>query len=823
MQKLRDSPIDWKTGSLGESTQKRHLPVSTQYFMEHLLCLEHQELQKIKSRCEEEKLYVDGAGWPSLHARMADDDENGSALLHVAAAIISFIDAQKRTFNPIWVDSSEADGSVHSCGYGLLWGMEEIGKLEKDTGKSEAEDKKNAAAWWLRAHTVVVSTPDQPGDPSEDSIQFLLVVRTLRNILLSQPNRRFVFGLLLCGTALYVLLADRTSIFYSETPINIHEDPLSFIHAVAALSLLSPEKLGYDPTMKIWVPGKEPLHIWDEALHLEDLEACRYNIHWVIEMPVPGGRRAQFITLCVLYLQRASMQMSIVWAVVNKEDMMLKDHKNKIYVLKQCLSPSRNLVNVYSKNELSDDLFYSTEDVEAITADEIANLNSTAGVIPLPRYYDSRITPPAAAGHDSPLDLNVLGKKRKRSANDEGPELVPPSTGCNSASPRHWIQRRTLLKKLGWPLIRAATLTEYVRTIKDAVQDHRRLYRNGVLHRDVSQGNILIFPTTSNVRETKGGLIDLDNSKLADETIKPLLFRETRTEKAPRDSLAKPNLEAAFQAACIELEPDFLDIFLKLMRNDSLKGYSAEWWAGLACSMKNILGVEKISSADLGFHTNETVQLPNFRDQDARLRGNRSVATIPFASSEVLTPSQPIFSTDAFCSHDAVHDLESFLWVMTEHCLLRSGPGGELRPEFNPLSRHNFLSTGDQALRSLYESFFGSSTSAEVISRNKRTTFRSEHDYENCLLPYVHPYFEPLKPYLRRLFMLVRTAHRFGLDDIYTPFLRVLSQAEETFLDLQLPITPASENEFLRRENHLKALQSFKDDHHDVDELDLLI
>lgn len=61
-------------------------------------------------------------------------------------------------------------------------------------------------------------------------------------------------------------------------------------------------------------------------------------------------------------------------------------------------------------------------------------------------------------------------KKRKRSANDEGPERVAPSPGCNTAPPRHWIQRRTLLKKLGWPLVRAATLAEFVSTIKDAVQ-----------------------------------------------------------------------------------------------------------------------------------------------------------------------------------------------------------------------------------------------------------------------------------------------------------------------------------------------------------------
>ena len=186
----------------------------------------------------------------------------------------------------------------------------------------------------------------------------------------------------------------------------------------------------------------------------------------------------------------------------------------------------------------------------------------------------------------------------------------------------------------------------------------------------------------------------------------------------------------------------------------------------------------------------------------------------------MLNPERPLFSSDAPCSQDAVHELEGFLWVMTEHCLLRSGPGGEFRPELNPLSGHSFQSKEDRKLWYLYEALFGSPLT-EVISGNKCIMLRSEHDYENCLLPNIHSYFEPLKPYLRRLFMLVRTAHCFGLDDIYTPFLRVLGQAEETLLKLQLPVTPASEKEFIRREKNLKVLQSFKDDHYDIDELDL--
>jgi len=139
---LGESPIDWKAW-LGEPTTKRHLPVSTKYIMDHLLFLEEGVLQKIKSRCEEEKLYVEGTGWPSLHAQMADDnDENGNALLGVVAGIINLIDVQERTFNPVWGDSSKSDGNAHHSGYGLLWSMEEALKLEVDAGGDRTEEEK---------------------------------------------------------------------------------------------------------------------------------------------------------------------------------------------------------------------------------------------------------------------------------------------------------------------------------------------------------------------------------------------------------------------------------------------------------------------------------------------------------------------------------------------------------------------------------------------------------------------------------------------------------------------------------------------------------
>jgi len=126
--------------------------------------------------------------------------------------------------------------------------------------------------------------------------------------------------------------------------------------------------------------------------------------------------------------------------------------------------------------------------------------------------------------------------------------------------------------------------------------DHQKWYLNGILHRDVSQGNILIFPTAANVRETKGGLIDLDNAKIADSYIQPIIFRESdaswNTEK--RISRNRRNLKEEFEDMGIEVGPDVLLVFEKLMGHESMEHHSASSWVKFSRSMMDILGVEKV-------------------------------------------------------------------------------------------------------------------------------------------------------------------------------------------------------------------------------------
>ena len=63
-------------------------------------------------------------------------------------------------------------------------------------------------------------------------------------------------------------------------------------------------------------------------------------------------------------------------------------------------------------------------------------------------------------------------------------------------------------------------------------------------------------------------------------------------------------------------------------------------------------------------------------------------ATYAFASSEILTQER-IFSLSETplkktITHDAIHNMEAFFWVMTYICITQQGPGGDRRDNLKP-------------------------------------------------------------------------------------------------------------------------------------------
>ena len=132
--------------------------------------------------------------------------------------------------------------------------------------------------------------------------------------------------------------------------------------------------------------------------------------------------------------------------------------------------------------------------------------------------------------------------------------------------------------------------------------------------------------------------------------------------------------------------------------------------------------------------------------------------------------------------HDAVHDIESFLWVLVEICLTLKGPG-ELRDEFAddpdgdpeeiPEPGHGDYER-TKHLRTVVWHLF-KSNQVGCLYKYKRRLFREPEFFETDVLQNFHPNFDVLKPLVTEWFSLLRIAHRYRLYEYHTVHDRVLA------------------------------------------------
>jgi len=107
---------------------------------------------------------------------------------------------------------------------------------------------------------------------------------------------------------------------------NVAQEPKKFIQVIASLSLLRPEQLGWDPTMRLYLPSRKNkfVHSYDPSIQIEDYGDTAYKTSWAIKMPSPDGKsRDTFITVRALSVVRAEVMCgrgTVVWQAVRDGD-----------------------------------------------------------------------------------------------------------------------------------------------------------------------------------------------------------------------------------------------------------------------------------------------------------------------------------------------------------------------------------------------------------------------------------------------------------------------------------------------------------------------
>jgi hypothetical protein len=151
--------------------------------------------------------------------------------------------------------------------------------------------------------------------------------------------------------------------------------------------------------------------------------------------------------------------------------------------------------------------------------------------------------------------------------------------------------------------------------------------------------------------------------------------------------------------------------------------------------------------------------------------------TPPYTSGEILI-AERYFDHEDIVFHDAVHDLESFFWVLNHICVTRKGPGGVRREELEEKNQGNEDYNG--LLRVV---FFLFDSETKTMASNKREIFKHHDEFEKFVLDNFHAYFLPLQDVVREWYHLLILAHKFHAYEyvnIHDMVLEILDRALES-------------------------------------------
>jgi hypothetical protein len=176
-------------------------------------------------------------------------------------------------------------------------------------------------------------------------------------------------------------------------------------------------------------------------------------------------------------------------------------------------------------------------------------------------------------------------------------------------------------------------------------------------------------------------------------------------------------------------------------------------------------------------------------------------------SAEVMTAefhSETFLQPDALFFHDAVHDMESILWVLVNLCLTLKGPGTRMiRDELLP--DQDVDVPRDETLEALVYELFDSEIDSILLE--KKQALLKKPKLMDSVVEKFHPYFEALKPMVLQWWHTLVLAYRFRAYEYIHIHSHIIDILEETIERLkQIKATPedlaAIQKETERRQKH---------------------
>ncbi|KAF5366921.1 hypothetical protein D9615_010678 [Tricholomella constricta] len=656
----------------------------------------------------------------------------------------------------------------------------------------------------------------------------------MRQMLEEQPDRRFVIGLAICFDEMIILLSDRSGILATSAPININKEPLSFIRVIAGLRCMTPEQLGWDTGMKLYKPldgeryDLQCSYAADEELKKKD----RYHRHWVFDVVVEGSTR-QYLSVRVLSalgLGEMCGRATIVYEVIEFEK---RFKPTETFALKRYWRPLGNdesgEVNAANTKEAStypsEGQIYEILNQGHIIAQhditvsaEVDNTFTTIrhGLVP-------KVTQ-VAPGHVLPPAEDVLRENSEDAENFLHLTLTSPRVESKyclelyKRPKRHEIVARVhtqILMPVGYVVKFFCDLRELIWVLYGCSMDYSHAYGKLIVHRDISIGNVMIFPTAADPAKTRGRLMDFDHAKKANDS------RDLVCASVPSQSdlfeiklvmqLVRGSLAYLRESNDLVVADEVIEELFRWVPQKRALDYIKE----VIDVRKRHFGLDleklegPLTLAHLGWDHDKIEKCPDFSTRVPR-NGERT-GTLPFMSADVLNKrwTWPVGSDMPPFNHDAVHDMESLLWVLTYLCLTRRGPGMHMLREELDIGHASYDSTGTGKLYQAVHTYFEAKEDNLKEAKAKLILLKV---FEEEIVPLFHPYFEPLKPLVIQWFATLTLAYMHRGYEYYNIHHLVTCLLKKTHDALPIPAQPdpATTEELQRRETYRqRGLQFF--------------
>ncbi|KAM5469182.1 hypothetical protein MauCBS54593_004534 [Microsporum audouinii] len=333
-------------------------------------------------------------------------------------------------------------------------------------------------------------------DPKYDnpSSAWLDLGRYAREVIAAQDSRCFVLGFTLCGPFLRLWLFDRLGGIASES-FNINTDGLRFVTIILGFLLMSPEQLGFDPTV-FTVGDKRCIEVEKNGI----------KERLVIDKLIGRARCiAGRATTCWKVHREDEPQIPLVV----KDSWQYPERDEEGELLRE--ATEKGVINVAR--------YYHHETVRINSnCDDVLGIRRGLS-IPISKSEQGAksTTSRSRSRRGQKEHHSALGQKRSSNSVDALPP--PPSKRTKSSSstkpptnstPLNRVHRRVAVQDYGKPIYASSSRVALLAGLEGCIKGYDSLYQNaGMIQCDISPRNLLVNEDNDNP-SWRAFLIDLD-------------------------------------------------------------------------------------------------------------------------------------------------------------------------------------------------------------------------------------------------------------------------------------------------------------------------